>query len=157
MADNRVIGRDNALPWRLPADMKRFKQLTTGHAVIMGRKTYDSLGEPLPNRRNLVLTRDTTYRRERVEVVHSLDEALNRVAGDDELFVAGGAEIYRLALPRADRIYLTVVHAVVDGDTFFPQLDMEAWRLEQDLRHPADGRNPHSYSFRLYLRRSTSK
>ncbi len=157
MAENRVIGRDNALPWRLPADMQRFKQLTTGHAVIMGRKTYDSLDKPLPNRRNLVLTRDRTYRPERVEVVHSLDEALDRVAGEDEVFVAGGAEIYQLALPRADRIYLTVVHAVVDGDTFFPHLDMEAWRLEDDLHHPADDRNPHSYSFRLYLRRSSAK
>jgi dihydrofolate reductase len=148
-----VIGRDNALPWRLPADMRHFKSLTTGHTVIMGRRTYDSLGEPLPNRRNIVVTRDRARRFAGAEVAHGLDEALALAAGDDQVFVAGGADIYRLALPRAERIYLTVVHAAVEGDTLFPELDLDDWRLEEDIRHAADGQHAHPYSFRVYHRR----
>jgi dihydrofolate reductase len=153
MAQNRVIGHDGGLPWRLPRDMRRFQRLTTGHAVIMGRKTYDSVGQPLPNRRNLVVTRSIDYRPPGVRVFHSLDDAL--LAADcGEVFVAGGAEIYRLAFPRAVRLYLTVVHAVVEGDTFFPAFAMDDWHLEEDLRYPSDERHPFAHSFRFYVRRS---
>lgn len=154
MAENRVIGRDGDLPWRLPRDMRRFQRLTTGHAVIMGRKTYDSVGKPLPNRRNLVVTHDLDYRSPGIRVFHSLDAAL-LAADAGEVFVAGGAEIYRLAFPRAVRLYLTVVHAVVEGDTFFPVFAMDDWRLEEDLRYLPDERHPFAHSFRLYMRRST--
>lgn len=153
MAENRVIGRDNALPWRLPSDMKHFKELTIGHTVIMGRKTYDSMGQPLVERRNVVISRDPSLAYDGAEVVSSLDDALGLAAGEDEVFVAGGGEIYRLALPRADRIYLTVVHTAVEGDTHFPEFDMEEWRLAEDVRHESDERHQYGFSFRLYRRR----
>ncbi len=154
MADNRVIGRDNAIPWHLPADLKRFKALTTSHPLLMGRRTYESIGQPLPNRRTIVLTRDPTYRSPGVEVAHNLDEAFELVASTDEVFVAGGAQIYRATLPRADRVYLTIVHTILEGDTCFPELDSSEWRLEEDMDHTADNRNPHSYTFQRYERRS---
>ncbi len=156
MAENRVIGRSGTLPWHLPNDMRRFRTLTTGHAVIMGRKTYDTLDGPLAHRRNIVLTRDPTYRRAGIEVARSLDGALALAAGDPEVFVAGGGEVYRLALPRADRMYLTVVHATVDGDTLFPDFDLASWQLEEDLRYAPDERHALPYSFRLYTRRATA-
>ena len=154
MADNRVIGRDNAIPWHLPADLKRFKALTTSHPLLMGRRTYESIGQPLPNRRTIVLTRDQTYHSPGVEVAHDLDEAFQRVSSNDKVFVAGGAQIYRATLPRADRVYLTIVHTILEGDTYFPELDSSEWRLEQDMDHMADDRNPHSYTFQRYERRS---
>ena len=153
MAENRVIGRDNALPWRLPSDMKHFKELTIGHTVIMGRKTYDSMGQPLVERRNVVISRDPDLAYDGAEVVSSLDDALGLAAGEQEVFVAGGAEIYRLALPRADRLYLTVVHTTVEGDTHFPQFDTEEWQLAEDVRHESDERHQCAFSFRLYHRR----
>lgn len=153
MAENRVIGRDNALPWRLPSDMKHFKELTIGHTVIMGRKTYDSMGQPLVERRNVVISRDPGLAYDGAEVVSSLDDALGLAAGEDEVFVAGGAEIYRLALPRADRIYLTVVHTAVEGDTHFPEFDMEEWQLAEDVRHESHARHQYAFSFRLYHHR----
>jgi dihydrofolate reductase len=153
MAENRVIGRDNALPWRLPSDMKHFKELTIGHTVIMGRKTYDSMGQPLMERRNVVISRDPGLTYDGAEVVSSLEDALGLAAGEDEVFVAGGAEIYRLALPRADRIYLTVVHTAVEGDTHFPEFDMAEWQLAEDVRHESDERHHYGFSFRLYHRR----
>lgn len=152
MAENRVIGRGGALPWRLPRDMKRFKQLTMGHTVVMGRTTWDTLDGPLPGRRNVVLSRDPDRRYEGAEVVATLDEAL-RLAHDEEVFIAGGAEIYRLALPHADRLYLTVVHAEVAGDTYFPPYDESEWRLQADERHESDERHAHAFSFRVYQRR----
>jgi dihydrofolate reductase len=152
MSENRVIGHAGALPWRLPLDMRHFKNLTTGRTVIMGRKTFDTLPAALPNRRNIVMTRDGSYRPAGAEVVPSLDAALQRAAGDDEVFVAGGGEVYRLALPRADRLYLTVVHVSVEGDTHFPPFDDRQWRLVRDERHEADARHAHAFSFRTYER-----
>jgi dihydrofolate reductase len=152
MSDNRVIGRDNALPWHLPADMKLFKTLTMGHAVIMGRKTFDTVGKPLPGRRNVVLTRDRAWRRTGVEACYDLDEALSLVASDSEVFVAGGAEIFHQALKRADRIYLTVVHANVTGDAFFPSFSLSQWRLVEDQTHESDERHAYGFSFRRYER-----
>lgn len=152
LSTNRVIGRDGGLPWRLPDDLKHFKRLTVDHTVVMGRKTFDEIGRPLANRRNVVITRNPAFRPTGVHVVGTLDEALALAAGEDEVFVIGGGEIYRLALPRADRLYLTVVHADVDGDTWFPTLDDGDWVLESEVDHPADERHAHSFSFRTYRR-----
>jgi dihydrofolate reductase len=157
MSENRVIGHEGDLPWRLPLDMRHFKHLTTGHAVIMGRKTFETLPAALPHRRNIVMTRDRTFRRGGVEVVTSLDDAFRLVAEDDEVFVAGGGEIYRLALPRADRLYLTLVHVTVDGDTLFPDFDASEWRLVHDERHEPDERHAHPFSFRFYERIETPR
>ena len=152
MARNRVIGRNNALPWHLPADLIRFKSLTMGHAVILGRKTFDAIGKPLPGRRWIVLTRDRGWRHAGVDLAHDLDQALRDVAGDAEVFVAGGAEVYAQALARADRIYLTVIHAEIEGDARFPELEPTEWTLVEDQRHEADERHAFPYSFRRYER-----
>ena len=156
MARNRVIGRNNALPWHLPADLKRFKALTMGHAVILGRKTFDAIGKPLPGRRWIVVTRDRDWRHTGAEVAHDLDQAVRAVAHEAEVFVAGGAEVYAQALARADRLYLTVIHADIDGDARFPAIEPAEWRLIEDQPHPADERHAHPYSFRRYERASTS-
>jgi dihydrofolate reductase len=131
LAKNGVIGKDNALPWHLPEDLKRFKQLTGGHAVLMGRKTWESLPpkfRPLPNRRNFVLTRDAAYAAPGATVLHSLDEAMKVGAGETALFVIGGAEIYEHMLPRANRLELTEVDADFAGDAHFPSFDRAQWR-----------------------------
>lgn len=154
MSENRVIGRQGALPWHLPRDMRRFRTLTTGHAVIMGRKTFETLKAPLPNRHNVVVTGNRSYEVSGADVAHSLDAALALVQGDEEVFIAGGGEIYRLALPVADRIYLTVVHDAFEGDARFPEFSMDEWRLAEDLRYEPDERHAFSFSFRLYLRRT---
>ncbi len=147
MAENRVIGLGNALPWHLPEDLKRFKRLTTGHTVIMGRRNYESIGRPLPGRRNIVVTRRTGYEAPGCVVVHSLDEALLAAGNDPEVFVIGGAELYTQLLPRTQRLYLTLVHATVPGDTYFPEFDWTEWQETARERHAADARHAHAYSF----------
>ncbi|MDD2337597.1 MAG: dihydrofolate reductase [Geobacteraceae bacterium] len=122
MAENRVIGRGAEIPWELPDDRRRFREITWGHPVVMGRKTYETLGGPLPGRVNIVLTRDCGYRAAGCLVVHDRDEALHVVADADELFVCGGGELYREFLPLADKIYLTVLHQEVEGDVLFPEI-----------------------------------
>ncbi len=122
MAENRVIGRGNTIPWDLPEDRKRFREITMGHPVIMGRKTFESIGRPLPGRKTVVLTRSRDYRTEGCAVAHSLQQALAECAGADEVFVCGGGEVYREAMPLASRIYLTIVHRVVEGDAHFPYI-----------------------------------
>jgi dihydrofolate reductase len=142
-----VIGRDNAMPWHLPADLAHFKLLTWGKPIVMGRKTFQAIGKPLPGRRNVVVTRDADWSAPGVTVAHSLDEAL-AVCGDaPEVMVIGGAQLYAAALPRADRIHLTEVHAVIEGDTFFPELAPAEWREVARLEHAPDARNPHAMSF----------
>lgn len=149
MSENRVIGRDGDLPWSLPDEMAQFRALTLGHAVIMGRSTFESNGgKPLPHRRNLVLTRQKDFSADGAEVFATLDAALDAAADDCEPFITGGAEIYRLALPRLDRIYLTVVHADLDGDTFFPDLDEADWHVNDARHHPADARHAHAFTVR---------
>lgn len=154
MAENRVIGVDNTLPWRLPADLGHFRRLTTGHHVIMGRRNYESIGKPLPERTNIVVTRNRDYRAPGCVVVHSLEEALKRAQADAEIFVIGGAEIYQQALARADRLYLTLVHADVAGDTYFPDFAPDRWKEISRERHEADAKNPYPYSFLIYDRRA---
>lgn len=147
-----MIGVDNTLPWRLPADLRHFRQLTTGHHVIMGRRNYESIGRPLPERINIVVTRNSAYQAPGCRVRHSLEEALDDTGDDPEVFVIGGAEIYRQALPRADRIYLTLVHAQVPGDTYFPEFDRGEWKEVRRTRHEADEKNPYACSFTVYDR-----
>lgn len=147
MAENRIIGRDNALPWHLPADLKRFRRLTTGYPIVMGRRSYESIGRPLPERTNIVVTRRAEYRAPGCTVVHTIDDAF-RVAGDtDEIFVIGGAELYAQTLDRADRLYLTWVHARVAGDTQFPAFDLASWREVARERHETDAQHALPYSF----------
>lgn len=152
MAENRVIGRDGGLPWRLPDDMRHFMQVTSGHPVIMGRRTWESMDGPLRNRRNIVLTRQEGFTAEGAEVVHDLDEAIRLVAGDGPVYVIGGGEIYSLALPVADRLDLTIVHAEIEGDARFPEWDENQWRLVGEEHHPADERHEHAFTFRVYER-----
>jgi dihydrofolate reductase len=154
MAENGTIGRDNALPWRLPDDLKRFKALTMGKHLLMGRKTYESIGRPLPGRTNLVLTRDRDWRAEGVVVVRSLGQALGCARDAEELVAIGGAQIYRLLMPFARRIYLTLVHAEFQGDTFFPDFDPTQWADVECHSHPADERNPYDLTFVTLERKS---
>jgi dihydrofolate reductase len=157
MAENGVIGRENTIPWHLPADLNRFRQRTTGHHIIMGRTTFESIGRPLPGRTSIVITHTLDFDPEGAHAAPNLDNALRLAEADDEVFVIGGAQIYRLALPRADRLYLTIVHAAVPGDTYFPPFDPDDWRLVEDERHAADDRHAYPYSFRTYERRRSSK
>jgi dihydrofolate reductase len=155
MAQNGVIGRDNALPWRLPEDLKRFKEFTLGKPILMGRRTFEAIGRPLPGRANLVLTRDRDWRSPGVIPVHSVEEALLQTRTCDELVVIGGAEIYRLLLPRARRIYLTHVHADIPGDTYFPAFDPAQWDDVELHTQPADERHAHPITFVTLERRNS--
>lgn len=148
VSENDVIGRANQLPWRLPADLRHFKSLTVGHAILMGRKTYESIGKALPGRTNWVLSRDNDFAPQDCKVVRSLQEAQLGAAGAAPLMVIGGAEVYRLCLPLARRIHLTLVHTKIsDGDTFFTAWRDPEWTESSRERHEADERNVHAYSF----------
>lgn len=153
MARNRVIGAKGAIPWHLPEELKRFKRLTLGHHMIMGRRTWESIGRLLPGRTTVIVTRQRGYRAPGTKVVHSLDEAIAACGGDDEVFVIGGAELYAQALARAGRLYLTTVDAEVPGDTFMPHYAADDWREISAEPFPADER--HRYAFRcvVYERR----
>jgi dihydrofolate reductase len=152
-SENDVIGRDNGMPWHLPDDLKHFKALTLGKPVLMGRRTYESIGRPLPGRTNLVLTRATDWSVPGVTVVADLDAAIRAAASAPELVVAGGAQVYALALPRATRIYLTRIHAIIDGDTRLPGLDLHRWDELSRQVHPVDARHPYAMSFVTLERR----
>ena len=152
VAENGVIGRRNQLPWHLSTDLKRFKSLTMGHHLVMGRKTWDSVGRPLPGRVNVVITRDENFRAEGAVVVHSLEDALRISASDPEVFIAGGAEIFRAALPIAHRMHLTRVHAEVEGDVYFPDVDWTQWREVDREMHAADEKNDFACTFFTYDR-----
>lgn len=152
-AENGVIGHGNRLPWHLPADLRRFKAITMGKPMLMGRKTFESIGKALPGRRSLVLTRDASFSAPGVERVANLEEALALVRDADELAVIGGAEVFRLCLPRAARIYFTRVHASVAGDTRFPGIDWSEWRCTERSAQPADEKNPYAMTFFVLERR----
>jgi len=146
IAENYAIGKNNQLLWHMPADLKHFKQITSGHTVIMGRRTYDSVGKPLPNRRNIIITRQNISI-PGCEVVKSVDEALGLCAGEEEVFIVGGAEIYKLAMDQSDRIYLTIVHHSFDADTVFPEIDYMQWKETVREDHQPDEKHKYSYSF----------
>lgn len=147
LSDNRVIGRDNALPWRMPADLAHFKRLTMGKPIVMGRRTWESLPGLLPHRTHIVVSRDRDYRLEGGFVVHSIEEAIEFAGDADELMVVGGANLYAQTLPMASRLYLTFVHGQFDGDTRFPDYEPADWREVARETHAADARNPYPYSF----------
>lgn len=152
MTENRVIGRDGDMPWRLSADLKRFKRITMGHHLIMGRKTYESIGRPLPGRTTIVISRSAAYDDPQIKVARSLDEAFRLASNDDEVFITGGAQIYSLGLAHVDRIYLTQIHCLLDGDTFFPEVDWTQWIELNREDHEANERNHHDFSFITYQR-----
>ncbi|EKP0303411.1 type 3 dihydrofolate reductase [Aeromonas veronii] len=155
MAHDRVIGKDNQMPWHLPADLAHFKRVTLGKPVLMGRKTFESIGRPLPGRRNLVISRNPDYQAEGIEVVGSVEAALALLAGSsvEELMVIGGGHLYAEMLPSADCLYLTRIDLAVEGDTRFPAFDDGQWQRVDCESHPADEKNPHPYSFETWLRR----
>jgi dihydrofolate reductase len=157
MTDNRVIGINNALPWKLPSDMKWFRQHTLGKPIIMGRKTFESFGgRTLPERPNIIITRDRNYQVEGAIVTHSIDEALQAAAdnmGDSgEVMIIGGASFYEQMLPKADRMYLTFVHADIDGDAWFPEYDANQWQEKERLDMKADEKNPYDHTFVIFSR-----
>ena len=147
MDSNGVIGRENELPWHLPADLQHFKHTTMGKPILMGRKTWESIGRPLPGRTNIVITRDSDYQADGCVVVNSIDAALAAAGEQDEVMVIGGAEFYRQVLPCADTLYLTRIHADLEGDTWFPELDESEWREVERSDCEPDGKNPYRYSF----------
>ncbi|MHB1946920.1 MAG: type 3 dihydrofolate reductase [Gammaproteobacteria bacterium] len=153
MSENRVIGKDNQLPWHLPADLAHFKEVTTGKSIIMGRKTYESIGRPLPNRNNIVVSSDTRFQAPGCLVVNSIDAALSHAHEQNEVFVIGGAHLYQQMLPRVQRLYLTIIHQEFVGDAFFPELDPCEWLEEARVDHIADSRNPYAFSFVTLVRK----
>jgi len=155
-AQNRVVGINNTLPWHLPEDLKYFKRTTSGKAIIMGRKTYDSIGRPLPNRTNIVISRNSDFQAEGVRVVASLQAAIelakevNFINDVQEVMIIGGASIYEAALPIADRLYLTHVHAEIEGDAYFPEVNFKQWVEVSREDYQASDKNPYDYSFVVY-------
>ena len=153
-ADNNAIGKNGVMPWHLPNDLKHFKNVTWGMPVIMGRKTFESMGKPLAGRKNIIITRQLLWKKEGTVTVPSIDDALFLAAEADakEAMIVGGGEIYKEIFPRANRIYLTRVEATPDGDTFFPAISREEWYLVSQQNHEADEKNPFNYSFQIWER-----
>ncbi len=152
VAENNGIGKDNQLLWHLPADLKQFKQLTTGHTIIMGRKTFESIGKALPNRRNIVLTTQKNFAIDGVEVFNNIADALLSCENDETVFIIGGAKIYEQTLWQADLIYITRVHVDLDADTFFPELDQINWKIVSSRYFPADEKNKYAFTFETLQR-----
>lgn len=152
ISDNGVIGRAGGLPWQMPGDLKWFKNKTMGHTLIMGRKTWESVGVPLPGRRIVVVTRDRSFVPDGVALARSVDEALGKAATEDEVFIGGGGEIFRQTLRIADRMYITRIHAELEGDVRFPEVDWAQWKEVFREEHPADAKNKYPYTFLVYER-----
>ena len=153
MDEAGLIGKDNDLPWRLSADLQYFRRVTMGKPIIMGRKTHESIGRPLPGRDNIIITSDTQYQAEGCIVTHSISEALKQCKQVEEAMIMGGASLYKQCLPLVDIIYLTQVHATLKFDTWFPALDKKDWIVVSEKRHPADDKNEYPYSFMVYQRK----
>lgn len=154
MARNRVIGANQAIPWHLPGELKMFKTITMGHHIVMGRNTWESIGRLLPGRTTVIVTRQRGYQAPGAIVVPTVEEAIAACGDDEEVFVIGGAQIFAAGLPRADRIYLTVVDAEIAGDTYMPEFDMTQWQAGALTAHPADDKNPYSYALTVYDRKA---
>lgn len=150
VAENNVIGKNNKLIWHLPADLKYFKNITLGHSIIMGRKTFESVGKPLPGRKNVIITRQKQYSATDCYVVGSLNEAIELTKSENEVFIVGGAEVYNLSLPFVHKMYLTKIHQKFDGDTFFPEFDTQYWKEISRVDCKADIKNIYDYSFCVY-------
>ncbi|MEH6942622.1 dihydrofolate reductase [Bacillus sp. JJ722] len=153
MDEKRVIGMNNQLPWRLPRELQYVKKTTMGHPIIIGRKNYESIGRPLPGRRNIVLTRDVHFQAEGCEIAHSPEEVLKLCANEEEIFIFGGEQIYKLFLSQTDKLYITKIHHAFEGDTFFPEIDYSEWNevfVEQGI---TDEKNPYTYYFHVYERK----
>ena len=154
MDKNRVIGKDNQLPWHLPEDLKFFKRVTMGHPIAMGRKTHESIGRVLPGRENIVITRQPDYRSEDCTVFYSVEDFVKKShEQSEEIFVIGGAEIFKETFPYADRLYITLIHDEFAGDTFFPEFNPSEWKLVTNEKGIKDVKNPYVYEFRLYEKR----
>lgn len=151
--ENNELGKDNDLVWHLPDDFKRFKKLTTGHHIIMGRKTFNSFPQTLPDRTHVVLTRKDNWKKEGVIVVHSLERAIEVSSDDPQPFVIGGGEIYKQAIDRADKIELTRVHGTFEADTYFPEIDKDKWKLVAEEFHPKDEKHNYSFTYLTYERK----
>lgn len=152
-AENNALGKDNDLVWHLPDDFKRFKILTTGHHIIMGRKTFESFPKPLPNRTHVVITRQKDYHPEGAVIAHSMDEAIQLAANDDETFIIGGGEIYKLGIDRADKIELTRVHGTFEADAFFPKIDEDKWEITGRKHHEKDEKHQYAFTYLTYERK----
>nr|AIA18639.1 Dihydrofolate reductase [uncultured bacterium] len=155
MDEKRAIGTKGGLPWRLSSDLKRFRELTMGHHIIVGRKTFESIGRPLPGRETIIITHKENYNPEGCFIVHSLEEAIElaRSRGETEAFICGGAEIYAQSIDLADRFYLTLVHTVTDADTFFPEWNQGEWIEKESSDHPSDEKNQYSTTFKVLHKR----
>lgn len=153
--ENRVIGKNNTLIWHLPADLKRFKTLTTGHVIIMGRKTFESIGKPLPNRTTIVISRQADLQIEGAIIAHSVEEAILKAKSitREDIFIVGGAEIYALSLALADQILVTQLHDIFDGDAYFPEIPEESWEVTEKERGITDEKNDYQYSYITYSRK----
>ncbi len=152
VSENGVIGKDNRLPWRISSDLKRFKRLTMGHTLILGRKTFESIGKPLPGRDTVVITRSEGWHYPGVRVAHSIDEALHYASSDNYPYVGGGAQIYAMALPLAKQIHLTRVHTTIQGDVLFPEIDPEEWELTSEKKFPANAHDEYSTTYQIMNR-----
>lgn len=150
-SQNNVIGKNNQLPWHLPADLKHFKQMTMGKPIIMGRKTFESIGKPLSGRRNIIISRNKKLMINDCEIFYSVDAALNAVKDEKEIMIIGGAALFEQTLPIANTVYLTMVEADFEGDTFFPELSHE-WKLVSEEKHSCDEKNSYSYKYQTYIR-----
>ncbi|MBM7577370.1 dihydrofolate reductase [Jeotgalibacillus terrae] len=147
---NRVIGKNGDMPWNLPDDLRYFQRVTSGHSILMGRKTFESMNGPLKNRKNIVLTSNKDWSHDGAIVVHDLDDGLNLLNEDEEGFVIGGGEIYKMALEKADRLYITLIHEEFDGDTYFPAYSTDNWKLVSNTKGIENEQNPYFYEYRVY-------
>jgi dihydrofolate reductase len=153
VAENNALGKENQLLWHLPDDFKRFKTLTSGHYIIMGRKTFESFPKPLPNRTHVIISRQANYQPEGCIVVNSLEQAIEACPKTEEVFIIGGGEIYRQSIAVADKLDLTKVHATFEADTYFPEVDLSQWRLVFEEYHPKDERHDFAFTFQTYFRK----
>lgn len=153
VGENNALGKDNDLVWHLPDDFKRFKELTTGHYIIMGRKTFESFPQPLPNRTHVIITRQKDYKPEGCVVVNSIEKALELAKEDEQPFIIGGGEIYKLGMPFSDKIELTQVHESFEADTFFPEINEHEWELSKSVYHPKDDKHKHDFTYLTYFRK----
>ncbi|HEX8576003.1 MAG TPA: dihydrofolate reductase [Flavobacterium sp.] len=153
VAQNNALGKDNRLVWHLPDDFKRFKQLTSGHHIIMGRKTFESFPKPLPNRTHVIITSQKNYRQESCIIVHSIEEALKAVPHDDDVYIIGGGQIYELGMAFADALEITRVHADFEADAFFPAIDTNKWQLVKEEFHPKDDRHDYDFTYQTFKKK----